>query len=98
MNAPDRQIENADVRVTRWVLESGEETGQHTHESSYVVVPLTPGHMQLTANDGQVSFAELTMGECYFRQAGARHDVRNDGSARLIFVEVEVMASARLQG
>jgi len=98
MNAPDTQIENADVRVTRWVLGSGEETGQHTHEFSYVVVPLTPGHMRLTADDGQVSFAELAVGECYYRQGGARHNVRNDGSARLIFVEVQMIASARCIG
>ena len=33
-------IDNSKVRVTGWVFDPGDETGQHIHEYDYVVVPM----------------------------------------------------------
>ena len=33
-------IDNERTKVTLWSFEVGEETGQHTHEYDYVIVPM----------------------------------------------------------
>lgn len=86
------QLENADVRVTRWDLDVGAATGPHVHAYDYVVVPLTAGRMSIATDDGGHVVAELAPGTCYHRSAGARHDVSNGGSAPLSFVEVELFS------
>lgn len=85
------QIDNADVRVTRWTLHRGEETGPHRHEHDYVVVPLVSARMQVTDLDRGASTTELDPGMSYFRQAGSEHNVRNDDDAVVDFVEVEII-------
>jgi quercetin dioxygenase-like cupin family protein len=85
------QIENADVRATRWTLAQGEETGQHRHEYDYVVVPLAAAGMHVHHADGKETTSELATGESYYKQAGAEHNVRNEDEAVLDFVEVEVV-------
>lgn len=85
------QVDNPDVRVTRWTLAQGEETGPHRHEHDYVVVPLVVARMQVHHADGTRSTTELTPGESYYRQAGAEHNVRNEDEAVVDFVEVEMV-------
>ena len=85
------QVDNSDVRVTRWTLALGDETGVHTHEYDYVVVPIAAGRMRITNADGSQATSELASGVCYYRQAGAQHNVHNDGVDVLDFVEVEVV-------
>ena len=86
-----RQFDNSDVRVTRWTLALGDDTGEHRHEYDYVVVPITAGRMHITNADGTQAASELAPGVSYYRQAGAQHNVRNDGADILDFVEVEVV-------
>lgn len=85
------QIDNSDVRVTRWTLSVGGDTGEHRHQNDYVVVPVTAGRMLITNADGSQMTSELASGISYYRQAGAQHSVRNDGVDVLDFVEVEVV-------
>jgi quercetin dioxygenase-like cupin family protein len=85
------QVDNPDVRVTRWTLKRGEQTGPHRHEYDYVVVPLTSAWMQIRSADGSELITDLTPGTSYFREAGAEHNVRNEEDAVLDFVEVEVV-------
>lgn len=85
------QVDNEDVRVTRWTLRQGEETGPHRHGYDYVVVPLVTARMQVHAADGTVTTTELTPGVSYYRQAGAEHNVRNEETEVVDFVEVEVV-------
>ena len=85
------QVDSPEVRVTRWTLARGEETGQHTHEYDYVVVPLVTARMQVALPDGTESTTELSPGDSYYRAAGAEHNVRNDEAAVVDFVEVEVV-------
>jgi len=89
-------IENEQVRVTTWSFRSEERTGLHTHEFPYVVVPLTPGRLRLETSSG-VETSELAEGACYFRDRGTQHDVVNDGSDSLVFVEIELKACANPQ-
>ena len=91
---PQVQVDNSDVRITRWTLASGDDTGEHTHEYDYVVVPLTVSRMHITNADGTQTTSELVPGVSYYRQAGAQHNVRNDGVDVLDFVEVELVRPA----
>jgi quercetin dioxygenase-like cupin family protein len=88
------QVDNSDVRVTRWTLAVGDDTGEHTHEYAYVVVPIAVGRMHITNADGTQATSKLAPGVSYYRQAGAQHNVRNDGVDILDFVEVEVVRPA----
>ena len=85
------EIENSKVRVTRWTLSGGEETGLHLHEHDYVVVPLARGRMLITGADGSHVTNELTTGASYFRPAGARHNVSNPCAEVVDFIEVELL-------
>ena len=85
------QVDNSDVRVTRWTLAVGDDTGEHRHQYDYVVVPIIAGRMHITNADGSQMRSELASGVSYYRPAGAQHNVRNDGVAVLDFVEVEVV-------
>jgi mannose-6-phosphate isomerase-like protein (cupin superfamily) len=91
---PDVQVNNSDVRVTRWTLAAGDGTGEHTHEYDYVVVPLAVGRMFMANADGSQATSELAPGLSYYRQARAWHNVRNDGVGVLDFVEVELVRPA----
>lgn len=84
-------IDNALVRVTRWNLAPGAGTGVHRHNFAYVVVPLTSGLLRVTNDQGDESVNHVEPGGSYFRQAGAVHEVSNDGNASLSFVEVEIL-------
>ena len=86
---PSIQIDNDRTRVTEWRFAPGAATGFHRHEYDYVVVPQTTGRLKIVDKDGKESFAELTTGEPYFRNAGVEHDVINANSHEFVFVEVE---------
>lgn len=94
---PHQHIENGRTRVTEWRFAPGAETGAHTHEYDYVIVPVTRSRMRLEMPDGTVNHAELEPGRSYFRSAGVSHNVINEGDGDLVFVEVEFLepASAR---
>lgn len=84
------QIDNPDVRVTRWTLGRGQETGVHRHEMDYVVVPLADGQMLITDAHGGVTTHDLQRARAYHRPAGAEHNVRNEQQEPLEFIEVEI--------
>ncbi len=83
------QIANERTRVTEWRFAPGAATGYHRHDYDYVIVPGTTGKLKLIGPDKGESFAELTAGVCYFRQAGVEHDVINATDGEFVFVEVE---------
>ena len=39
---------------------------------------------------GERSKAQLAMGKSYFRKAGVEHDVLNESSSEIVFLEVEL--------
>ncbi len=87
---PTIQIDNERVRVTEWRFAPGTATGYHRHAYDYVIVPGTTGRLKLIGPDGAETFAELTAGEAYFRQAGVEHNVINANDHEFVFVELEI--------
>ena len=85
-----QQVDNDRVRVTEWRFAPGAATGHHRHEYDYVVVPLMTGRLKIVGADGAESFSDLEAGVSYYREAGAEHDVINDGDAEFAFVEIEL--------
>lgn len=88
----DVQIDNDEVRVTEWRLAPGAATGHHHHGMDYVIVPVADGEMTIVAPDGTRSIANLKAGQSYFRKAGVEHDVLNESTAEIVFLEVELKA------
>ena len=86
---PSQQINNDRTVVTEWRFAPGAETGWHTHEMDYVVVPMTDGVLMLEMEEGNKT-ATLVAGQAYFRKAGVRHNVINGGDKELVFIEVEI--------
>lgn len=89
---PTVQIDNDRVRVTEWRFAKGAATGFHRHELDYVIVPGTTGKLKIVDAQGNETFADLTAGQSYFRQAGVEHDVINAHDDVFVFVEIEIKA------
>lgn len=89
---PNIYIENDRTRVTEWrFLRKGDNTGWHTHEYDYVVVPLFDGVLQIDNPDGSRSTVELKNGVPYYRDFGVQHDVINGNEFECAFVEIEIL-------
>ena len=87
---PTELIDNDRVRVTEWRFAPGAATGWHRHDFDYVVTPLTNGRLKLIDGKGDASYAELKVGEPYFREAGVEHDVINDNDYEFVFIDTEI--------
>ena len=83
------QIENAQVRVTEWRFPPGTSTGWHRHAYDYVVVPMTTAHLRIMTAAGEQA-GDLVTGQAYFRSAGVEHEVVNDNTFEVVFVETEL--------
>ena len=89
---PTQFINNDRVRVTEWRFKSkGDNTGWHTHEYDYVVVPLFDGILEIDHPDGTRTRAELKNSIPYYRELGIRHDVINGNDFECSFVEIEIL-------
>lgn len=82
------QIDNELVRVTRWDFPPGTQTAPHTHEYDYVVVPVSPGTLNVETAEGDFD-NPLTPGASYQRPAGTTHNVVNGTDKECSFVEIE---------
>jgi quercetin dioxygenase-like cupin family protein len=82
-------IENDKVRVSRWTFPPGTETGQHLHELAYIVVPTTTGTLVIRDSQGQRD-NNLVAGSPYYRDAGVEHNVFNEDSSEMSFIEIEL--------
>lgn len=87
----DTQENNALVRVTRWHFAPGSQTGWHTHECDYVVVPTIGGTLTMVDPDGNEKTSTLVAGQSYFRRAGVHHTVVNRTDQPVEFVEIELI-------
>lgn len=86
---PTVLTENERARITRWDFAPGATTGWHEHATDYAVVMMTDATMAYEM-DGVITRTELKAGESYIRPAGIRHDVMNDGSLPMAFIEIEI--------
>ncbi|MDI2098634.1 cupin domain-containing protein [Ruicaihuangia caeni] len=84
------QLDDDTVRVTRWRFAPGTETGWHTHELDYVVVPVTDGALVLNERGADSRSFTLAAGASYTRTPGTEHNIVNESDAEVVFVEVEV--------
>ena len=83
-------IDDARVRVTRFDFEPGAETGWHTHGFDYVITAVTDCDMLLEHPDGTTSEVHVPAGTAYRRLEGVEHNVINNGTSPMRFVEVEL--------
>jgi beta-alanine degradation protein BauB len=88
---PTAVSDNDRARVTTWTFrQAGAATGQHRHESDYIVVPVTGGTFRVTGADGSVSTMTQVAGVPYLRPAGTTHDVASTSGQEAVFVEIEL--------
>ena len=87
---PTIQIDDEQVKVTRWDFSPGAETGWHTHEMKYIVVPLTKGTLKAELPDGSTVKNELTVGASYARPVGVNHNIINVNDVPFSFIEIEL--------
>lgn len=86
------QLDDELTRVTEWRFPPGTQTGMHTHELDYVVVPITTGTLRVLTPEGEQETV-LVPGGSYTRPVGTTHNVVNDTDAECAFVEVEFKRS-----
>jgi beta-alanine degradation protein BauB len=82
------QIDDHQFRVTKWVFPPGTQTGVHTHEYDYVVVPISTGTLTVQSADG-IFRNNLVLGASYQRSAGVTHNLLNESNSECSFVEIE---------
>jgi quercetin dioxygenase-like cupin family protein len=90
---PVRQIDRAEVRVTRVKLQPGAVRSVHTHDDVrfHLFIPVT-GKIELTI--GSAKPVETTPGQAYFMEKGTPHGFRNIGSSPAMVMEVFVKDGA----
>ena len=83
---PIRQLDRAEVRVTRVELQPGAVRSVHTHDDVrfHLFIPIT-GKIELTI--GSEKPLETTPGQAYFMQKGTPHGFRNLGSSPAAVME-----------
>ena len=86
---PVRQIDRAEVRVTRVELQPGAVRSTHAHNDVrfHLFIPVT-GKIELTM--GTAKPVEATPGQAYFMEKGTLHGFRNIGSSPAMVMEVFV--------
>lgn len=90
---PVRQIDRAEVRVSRVELQPGAVRSVHTHDDVrfHLFIPLS-GKIELTI--GSAKPVEATPGQAYFMPRGTPHGFRNVGSSPAAVMEVFVKDEA----
>ncbi len=83
-------VDDERVRVTRFDFPPGAETGWHRHGHDYVITAVTDCHMLLEEPGGGSRRVLVPAGTAYRRAEGVEHNVINDGSTAMSFVEVEL--------
>ena len=84
-------INNDRARVTEWRFKArGDDTGWHTHDYDYIVVPMFDGMLEVEADGTRVQ-AEMKTGIPYFREAGVTHNVISANDFECVFVEIELL-------
>lgn len=90
---PVRQMDRAEVRVTRVELQPGAVRSVHQHDDVrfHLFIPIT-GKIELTI--GSDKPVEAIPGQAYFMQRGTPHGFRNTGSTPAAVMEVFVKDNA----
>lgn len=78
------------VRIVRYTLPAGGETGWHRHALDYVIVPYRDCRVRVELADGSSVEALMSEKAPYFREAGVHHNVTNLMSEMCSFLEIEL--------
>ena len=81
--------DNERVRIVRFTLTPGAETGWHTHVLDYVIVPYDDCRVRVDRRDGSVD-AAMYRNTPYFRAKGVDHNVTSLSSVPFSFLEIEI--------
>jgi len=87
-------VDDDRVRVTRFDFAPGAETGWHRHGHDYVIAAVTDCQMLLEEPGGASRTVFVPAGTAYRRTEGVEHNVVNDGTQLMSFVEVELKEPA----
>lgn len=87
-------VDDDRVRVTRFDFAPGDQTGWHRHGHDYVITALTDCAMLLEEPGGSTRTVLVPAGTAYRRSEGVEHNVVNNGTAPMSFVEVELKEPA----
>lgn len=90
---PVRQIDRAEVRVTRVELQPGAVRSVHVHNDVrfHLFIPVS-GQLELTI--GSAKPVDTVPGQAYFMEKGTPHGFRNAGSSPAMVMEVFVKDGA----
>jgi quercetin dioxygenase-like cupin family protein len=90
---PVRQIDRAEVRVTRVELQPGAVRSVHQHDDVrfHLFIPIS-GKLELTI--GSAKPVEATPGQAFFMEKGTPHGFKNVGSTPAAVMEVFVKESS----
>ncbi|MAA97289.1 MAG: cupin [Stappia sp.] len=83
-------IDDEKVRVTRFDFAPGAETGWHRHAMDYVITTLSECNMLLEEPGGATRSVTMPSGTVYRRDEGVEHNVVNEGTATMSFIETEL--------
>ncbi len=83
-------IDTQRVRVTEWVFEIGDQTGQLMDEYDYIVVPMLYGELKIINGDNSIVVSKLFNEGSYLRNKGVNHNVINNNDFEYSFVEIEI--------
>ena len=87
----ETNIDDERVRVTTWTFAAPrDDTGFHTHEYDYVVVPITGGAFTVIGQDETTREMTQRAGVPYPGTAGTAHNVIYSGEESAVFVEIEL--------
>lgn len=84
-------VQDDRVIVTRFDFAPGAETGWHRHGHDYVITALTDCPMLIEDPGGSQRRVLVAAGTAYRRAEGVEHNVINDGTQPMSFVEVELI-------
>ena len=56
----------------------------------YVVVPMTTGELTISDPEGNITKANLIIGQSYSRETGINHNVINNNDFEFTFIEIEL--------
>lgn len=83
-------FENERVKVWNLVLEPGEASPWHHHNTEYVIVVTEPGSLRVEREDGTAEEREYRQGEIIYRPKHLVHRAINIGKARYCNAIIEL--------
>jgi len=87
----ETSIDDERIRVTTWTFPAQhDDTGFHTHEFDYLVVPVTGGAFTVIAQDETRREMTQRAGVPYLGTAGTAHNVIHSDEEPAVFVEIEL--------